>query len=140
MSELIKTLNLLWAGTIKRIEFILLKHSILLEIEVVENESVFNFEVIFEGVSSYFYSNNEGDERLQIDSYDEGDYLELTSMHYIEEGIGDISIKSQRESWTKNWYASANFVLEIWSSYLFIEAKSLSVNGTKFQVGYPINK
>ena len=134
MNELIKTINLLWAGTIKKIEFILLKHSVSLEIEVIENENVFKYEMTFEGVSSYFYSNNEGDKRLQIESYDEGDYLELTSIHYIQEGIGNIIIESQREKWTKNWYASANFVLEIWSSYLFIEATSLSVNEKKFQV------
>lgn len=133
MSELIETLNLLWAGTIKRIDFNLLKHSISLEIEVIENASVLKYEVIFEGVSAYFFSNNEGDERLQIEPYDEGDYLELTSIHYIKEGIGNIIIESQREKWTKNWYASANFVLEIWSSYLFIEAKSLSVNGRTFK-------
>lgn len=134
MSELIETLNLLWAGTIKRIDFNLLKHSISLEIEVIENISAFKYEVTFEGVSSYFFSNNEGDERLKINTYDEGDYLELTSIHYVKEGIGDIIIESQREKWTKNWYASANFVLEIWSSQLLIEAKSLSVNGRKFQV------
>lgn len=138
MKELIKNINSLWAGIIKRIEFNLLKHSIFLEIEVVENGRDFSFNVLFEDVSSHFYSNSEGVERLQISSYDEGDYLELTSIHYFEEGIGHIWIESQKENWANNWFASANFVLEIWSSYLFIEAKSLSINGEKFEVGYPI--
>lgn len=134
MSDLIETLNLLWAGTIKTIDFNLLNHSIFLEIEVFENANVFKYEVIFEGVSAFYFSQNEGDNRLQTPLYDEGDYLELTSIHYVKEGIGNILIESPREKWTKNWYASANFILEIWSSHLFIEAKSLSVNGRKFQV------
>jgi len=28
----------------------------------------------------------------------------------------------------------ANFILEIWSSYLFIVAKSLTINGNTYQV------
>ena len=43
MSELIETLNLLWAVSIKRIDFNLLKHSISLDIEVIENASVLKY-------------------------------------------------------------------------------------------------
>lgn len=137
MKELIKNINSLWAGKIKSMEFPLLKHTIFLEIEVIEDGRDLSFNVLFEGVSSYFYLNDEGSERLKIDPYEETDYLELTSIHYIREGIGHIGIESQTESWTNNWFASANFVLEMWNAYLFIEAKSLSINGIKFEVGYP---
>ena len=134
VNELTENLNSLWTGIIKRINFDLLKHSIVLELEIIENTKVFNYELIFEEVSSYFFLNNEGNNRIEIYPYEEGDYLELTAIHYIKEGIGDIVIKSQQEEWTRNLYASANFVLEIWSSYLFIEAKSVLVNGKKFYV------
>ncbi len=45
-------------------------------------------------------------------------------------------MKSLTEDWVKHYYSNANFVLEIWSSILFIEAKSVAINERVFQLGY----
>jgi len=131
------TTDALWAGIIRKMDFNLLKHEIFFDVEVIENGVSSKHSVIFEDVASYFYSNNIEDKRLEIYIPDEEDYLEMTSIHYLEGGIGQIGIQSNSEPWAKQWHSSANFIIEIWSAHLFIEARTVIIDGEIFNVGFP---
>lgn len=128
MDELKKQLNKLWSGVIENINFDYLKGSFFLKIKVIEDGVVSNFDVCFNEVSAYYYVRDIGENRLTYFQFEEGDYLELTSIDYYENGIGEIVIKSTVENWTNQFFSSANFVLEIWNSMLFIEAKKVTIN------------
>lgn len=122
-------LNKLWAGIIEKIDFDLQNETINIDIKVIENGNVNDFEVIFNGVSSHYFIKNNGSNRFSYFEVEDEDYLELTSIDYFESGVGDITIKSLSNDWVDEYFSSANFVLEIWSSILFIEAKTIKLNG-----------
>jgi hypothetical protein len=119
------------------LNFDALKHTIILNVKIIENKGEEKFEIVFNGVSAYYFIENSENKRLSPTPYDEGDYLELTSISYFEFGVGKVAIESYLHEWTKKYYSSANFALELWSSMLFIEAKSVVVNGEVFETGYP---
>lgn len=132
MNELKLQLNKLWAGTIENLKIDLLNSSIALKIRVIENGVLSNFEVIFYEISAHYFIKDSGENRLENIQVEEGDYLELTSIDYFETGIGDITIRSMTNNWVNQYFSSANFALEIWSSMLFIEAKKIAINGVVF--------
>ncbi|MNK81798.1 hypothetical protein D3C87_1015530 [compost metagenome] len=132
MNGLKMQLNELWAGTIESLNVDLLKGTIALRIKVVKNEIVSNYELTFYEVSAHYFIKNSGESRLKDFQFDEGDYLELTSIDYFAMGIGDITIRSKTNNWVNQYFSSANFALEIWSSMFFIEAKKVAINGAVF--------
>lgn len=132
-------LNQLWAGVIEEFEISPLNHTITLTIKSTEYGIEKKFNIVFGEVSAYFFVENNGDKRFNLLSYDEEDYLELTSIEYYEDGVGKVMIESSTSRWTDQYFSSANFVLEIWSSVLFIEANTVGINGEIFKVEYPRN-
>jgi hypothetical protein len=133
VKELQEQLNSLWAGVVEQLQFDILNHKITFHIKV-NNGIVQKSELIFKEVSAYYFIENSGDERLNLIEPDDGDYLELTSIDYYENGVGLVSIQSSSIDWVEQYYSSANFVLELWSSMLLIEAKSVTINGKAFNV------
>ena len=129
-------LNELWAGIIENFEFNFLKHAITLKIKTIDNGIEKKYNVVFGEVASHFFLENKGQERLNLVLYDEGDYLELTSIDYYEGGVGNIIVKSSH-NWAEQYYSSANFILEIWNSMLFVEARVITINGEVFEIDYP---
>lgn len=132
MDKLRKQLNHLWAGEITYINFDLLKKSVTINIIVTENEKTENFEVIFINVSAYYFINNNGENRFDFYEVEQDDYLELTSIDYIGREIKEIKINSHSK-WVDEYFSSANFLLEIWSSIVLIEAESIKINGIAFE-------
>lgn len=65
--------------------------------------------------------------------------MELTSIQFFKNGVGDITTKSKAEKWAEQYYSNANFVLEIWNSMLFIEASNIIINDVEYKVKYPNN-
>jgi hypothetical protein len=128
MDEIQNKLNELWAGVIDFYKFDIFKHTITLDVTVIENGEERRYNVKFKDVSAYHFYENSGEERINPLELDEGDYLELTSIQFFENGVGDIRIKSKTEKWVEQYYSNANFVLEIWESMLFIEASSIIIN------------
>lgn len=116
----------------------LLSNSISVDIQV-HGEQINYYKVVFHGVVAHFYSISEGHERLKYSHAvdHEGAYLELTTISYHPDGLGRIGIEASPEEWATQWFASANFHLEIWSASLFIEAKAISIDGKRFEVGFP---
>lgn len=126
-------LNHLWASKITKLEFDLLRNLITINVISEDAGKFNNYNVTFFEVSSYYYTKNNGKSRLTDFSYEEGDYLELTSIDYFEDGIGNITIQAPGKDWVNEYNAAANFALEIWSSLLLIEAKSIRINDSYFQ-------
>jgi hypothetical protein len=139
LNEFQNKLNEIWAGVIDFYEFNILKHTITFNITVIENGQKSKHFIVFKGVSSYHFYENSEEQRLNPVNPDEGDYLELTSIQFYKNGIGNITTKSQIEQWAEQYYSDANFVLEIWNSMLFIEASNLILNDVEYGVKYPNN-
>lgn len=121
-------LNELWAGIIECYKFDILNHSITFYVTVIENGKEKKYSVKLKGVSSYHFYENSGEQRTNLLEPDEGDYLELTSIHLFENGVGDIRITSKNEKWAEQYYSNTNIVIEIWNSILFVEADSIILN------------
>ncbi|WP_336783428.1 hypothetical protein [Paenibacillus illinoisensis] len=134
MDDLRSQLNQLWSGVIKNINFDFLNGALSLKITVIENEMASNFDIIFQEVSAHYFIRNNGESRLTTFQVEQGDYLELTSIDYFSNGIGEITISSNGNEWVNQYFSSANFVLEIWSSVLFIEAQKMIINGISYNV------
>lgn len=134
-SELQNKLNELWGGVIEFFEVDILNNSISLSIKVIDNGQENKYNLVFNRVSSYYFVHDSGEQRYNLFDPEEGDYLELTSIDYYKGGL-NIKLESLTEDWVKQYYSNPNFVLEIWSSMLFIEAKSVIINGRIFEVGY----
>lgn len=132
MKDLQFQLNNLWAGIIKKIDFDLLNGSIKLSVEVIEDGNVKVFEVIFIDVSSHYFLKNSRCNRFSFYEIEDGDYLELTSIDYFDSGVGDININSLTNKWVSEYYSKANFVIEIWSSILFIESRAIKINAVLY--------
>lgn len=134
MTEIQNRLDNLWSGIIESYEFNILKHIIKFKITVIENEKKSKYLIIFNEVSSYHFYNNSEEDRFNIIEQDEEDYLELTSIQFYPNGIGNIKIKSSKELWIEQYYSNVNFVLEMWNSMLFIEANSIVLNDIEYQI------
>lgn len=134
LDDLRSQLNQLWSGVIKNINFDFLNGALSLKITVIENEMASNFDIIFQEVSAHYFIRNNGESRLTTFQVEQGDYLELTSIDYFSNGIGEITISSNGNEWVNQYFSSANFVLEIWSSVLFIEAQKMIINGISYNV------
>ena len=134
MENLTERLNDLWESIVKDIDINISNNSISLTLEVIENGNSSNHKIIFKKVSSHFYLNNIGENRLNTNQLDEDEYLELTSINYVRNGVGEIKVSSASEPWANQCYASANFVLEIWSKLLFVEARIIVVDESEYSV------
>ncbi len=135
--DLEEQLNNLEYGKIDNLNFDILRHSIVLDFKIYVSTNNFEiFKLAFLNVSSFYFVEDSGSDRFKLRIPDPGDYEEFTSISYYRNGIGKISIQSSDDFLT--WYSSANFAIEIWNSLLFIECKSISINGKVFEVGYPM--
>ena len=132
-------LNELWAGVIDFYKFDILNHAITFNITVIENGKEEKYSIKFKGVSSYHFYEDSEEQRINPLEPDDGDYLELISIQFYENGVGDITTKSETEKWAEQYYSNSNFVLEIWNSMLFIEASNVILNDIEYKVEYPNN-
>ena len=132
--ELQQQLNKLWAGTIEELDFNIHNHTISFKIKSKWGDTIEKFNVIFSDVSSFYFVQAIGKRRLVLSKPELGDYKELTSINFYKDGVGKITVESSA-SWAQQWYSSANFVIEIWDSILFIEAKAVIVNNKIFGAG-----
>ena len=128
-------LNEMWAAVIESYEFDILKSTISFEVKTIDNGYENKYKLTFEGVSAWYFIENTGEERLNTKGYfEEGDYLELTSIDFYVGGIGQIKASSIEEVWVNQYYSNANFGLEIWNALLLVEAQSITINGNKYTV------
>lgn len=133
--QLSNTLNDLWASIIESYEFDILKNTISFELKAIDNGCENKYRIVFAGVSAWYFVKNASEKRLnKMVALNEGDYLELTSIDFYEGGIGQIKPLSTEENWVNHYYSNANFALEIWNALLLVEAKTIIINGYKYNV------
>lgn len=136
-NQLEEELNALWDGIIEKMDFDILGHTIRLNTKaVIDDKTTKRYTIVFSGVSSFYFIENTGTERFNLSQPSPGDFLELSMVVYYKKGVGKIGINPDK-TWTEQWHSSANFALELWSSILFIEAHSVTINHRTFDVGYP---
>ena len=116
----------LWASVIESMSMDLLRSEITFKLKYYYYDKWTHYTLTLSGVSSFYFANDNGEDRFRIIEYENGDILELTSMTYYPNGIGKIGIKDGFP-WTKQLYSSANFSLEIWQRNLLIEAKQIEI-------------
>ncbi len=140
-------LDKLEESTIEKIDFDLLKHEIVFDLTTYEgNEQVKN-KLFFKNVSAFFCLNDLGSDRFRFTPFEPDNRLELTSIAFYPTGLGTISLSNVKASMGTIWfsqdktaslesqmYSSANFVLEIWSRYLYIEATCIEINNTVYEL------
>nr|NNM90394.1 hypothetical protein [Bacilli bacterium] len=135
-SDVQVALNKLWASIVEEYHFDVLNHTIRFKTKVVDSGNVNEYDVQFCQVASFYFVDGLDEDRHNCIEPDEGDYVELTSVHFLNEGIGDIRVVPNGD-WTNQYSSTPNFAIEMWSKMLFIEAASVKFNQEIFNVGYP---
>lgn len=130
-------LNLLGESKIKEDKFDVLRKTISFQLSswIFENGvevKEIEHDLIFREVSAFLYVKDTPEYKFNFTEYEEGDFLTLESIGYYENGIGDILIKSDVESWANQYSANANFGIEIGTSMLLIEAGIVEINGKTY--------
>lgn len=111
----------------------ILKNSFSLSLELLENGTITHYEVEFIDICTFYFINNTTDERKDILSYEENDYLELTSIDLTDKSV-HISLRSETDAWLKQYNGCGNFTLEIWSKLIVLEAKKIKINDNVYKV------
>lgn len=130
MMNLTQWTNKLWAGYITNFTIDLKTHSICMIVETVDNNERIQTEVIFHGVSSFHYFHDQGERRFDPIHWEN---IELSEFIYSPE-----TEKTRHLSTLDNseYISNPNFIMSLWLSAMYIEAKAISFNGELFEVGY----
>lgn len=124
----------IWEYKINNLDFNMLTNSIKISIEDIDKRNQDKLDIIFEGVSSYYFINDTKKDRKNFSEYEDGNYLEITSIDVIE---GDTKIKPNAdERWLEQYESSANIEIEIWSRLLLIEASKVIIRGKEYSLPY----
>lgn len=135
--EVQEALNQLWAGIIRHHDLDLLRNALAMQIDVVDHISV-PFTVQLAELSGIYFVQSVGERRFVTLGYEEGDHLELTSIQYVEGGIGAATLTDMLPDWHRTVLSKLTFrpnvVMEIWSSWLLVEAGRVRVNDDVFEL------
>ena len=128
LEQLYEEFGKIWASKINNFEINLLYRTIKLDLEIGGSDKT--YQVIFEGVSSYYYIV--GNKKAAVD-VQPGYYSELTEIYYSP---GEQLVLQQNIAHINKPYHHSypNFWLEIWESVLLIEAKAFIINGKRYDV------
>jgi hypothetical protein len=127
-TEIAQAIAPLWASFIERIEFDILNLRMSLHLVAYESNTIEKHSMIFDGVSSFFFVNGEGESRFNTEQWENA---ELSEIHYFDPPQDSIKHTSNKAG-TPQFMAEPRFYLEIWSSVLMIEAKVITVDGTSY--------
>ncbi len=121
----------IWESTITDIKIDVLAYTIVIKLKLPFNYNERCSELVFEGVSAYYFFNATKKRRKRFIEYD-GNRVELTSINIVE---GDCEIKlNADEKWLEQYGGGATFSLEIWDNLLLIEAARVIVDGKAFDL------
>jgi hypothetical protein len=115
---------------ITEINFDILKNRIKISLDFSNGINEKNTELVFEHVSSFYFVNNTEEQRKNFVMFENGDYLELTSIDIVE-GYNTIEPKAN-EKWIEQYKTSINISIEIWNRVLFIESSQVIVGDKEF--------
>lgn len=137
MLDIQSALNTVWAGYVEHYNFDLLSHKVKFDIRITKNGEVTRHKLVFTSIASFYFVEGMGDERFNRPESDEGDCIELSSVRFFQNGIGDLSL-SPNDSWKNRYPGVPNFAIEMWNAMLFIEAASVALDEVTFSVGYVV--
>ncbi len=121
----------IWESTITDIKIDVLAHTIVMKLRLPPDCDERNCELVFEGVSAYYFFNEVKECRKRFIDYD-GNRVELTSINIVE---GDCEIKlNADEKWLEQYGGGATFSIEIWDHLLLVEAARVIVDGKAFDL------
>jgi hypothetical protein len=128
-TKLEEAIGNLWASYIDNIDIDLpnMKISFALVFNL-SNQYTIKHSLVFEGVSSFFFVNGEGDARLKLDRWENA---ELSEIYYFKKSRDHIFHKHDKNG-TPQYVAHPNFHLEIWSTAFLIEAKNVIVDEIRY--------
>ena len=129
MNDIQDYLNCLWSGVIERHVIDLFKHSVLMDIKVINNGKAIQHQLKFNQVKALYYLNDQAPLEPEDD-----DYLELTSVTFQKEETKQVKVSYDSHEYP-HLTTEANFSLEIWGREMIIEASSVEIDGKLFDVG-----
>jgi hypothetical protein len=122
--EIDRILGKLWESTITSFQFDFSLHQLKLELVAIEGGKQSKYAVIFGGVSAFFFVNGQGEKRFDLSDWN---YAELSEIyHFDHKEIQVNTITTEKGFYPHS--VTPNIFIESWSSNLFIEAKSVSIN------------
>jgi len=119
----------LWASVIDGITIDLAAHRIELTLHTIDGDKREEHGLSFHGVSAFYYVKDRGEKRFRLPT---AATLELTSASYV--GMERIRIEALLPRDRVQYSSSPGFLLEIWTSLLFVEASSAVVDGDRFDL------
>jgi len=144
MTTLEEKLNELWEAHIESYNFDLINLQLVMQLKRYVTDTDFaDCTLEFHKVSTVYFVNGFGEGRKRIfPPYEEGSWLELTSIGLIEQSM-EFHLQAQKNdvSWFSSRTGGANIVMEIWGASLFLECESIIIDGEEFIIdeSYPPN-
>lgn len=122
-------LNVLWNAYITDIQMDVLNDTLTFKLKSLKDGIVQSRELTFVDVSAYYYVKDSLSYRFNFYDREKIEYLELTSIEYLEKGSAQMymHVKEEQE-WSKSYSSEANIVMEIWESVLLIEARKIRLD------------
>lgn len=133
LTKLEPLLDSLRQSTIEKFDISIPKEKIAIDIQT-DSELYDKVKIVFEEVFSFYFINEQGN----LSHSPCFDYTKLNSIGYYENGVGEFAnLDCPDDEITEKDISLPNFALELISSSMFIEARSIKINDQKFRVGYP---
>ncbi|MDU4698582.1 MULTISPECIES: YxiG family protein [Paenibacillus] len=127
MLELQNYLNKLWTCVIEDHDIDLFNQFIFFNLKAVCRGEITYHSLKFKNVKSFYYLNGQDLYEPETD-----DYLELTSVSYLDEKVGVIANYGLEADLYR--HTKANFMIEIWNREIFIESSLVEVDGISFEI------
>jgi len=132
-NEIQSALLKLWSSGLEKIDMDI--HGLQLSIDLItgspKDMAKTPHRVVFEGVSAFFFSNGEGEDRFTTEKRN---WVEMTELDYYGRDRGDqmhLSYYFDKPN-TPGYSANPNFYLEMWGSILVVEAKEVIIDGIRY--------
>jgi hypothetical protein len=125
-AELNEILGRFWGAIIKSFVVDVCNQRIIFSLEIHHiNQEVEWHEVVFLGVSSYFFVYGKGPARFPHGSWDNAEFTEI---HITNPPGHHIQHMSDKKS-APQYQADYNVYIEVWSAVLMIEATAITIDG-----------
>jgi hypothetical protein len=125
--ELEDYLNQFWATIILKLDFDLKRRCIEITLQDSEDGEERVHVIKFQKIESFYYAMENG---TQSDLFDQEPWekLELSSIEFLDSECINIDASSIQHDWIRNFCANANFIIEIWDSYLLLKSSKVEID------------
>jgi hypothetical protein len=127
--DLKKAISYFEASVVQRFNIDLLAKKIILNVVINNDVKVENHEIIFQGVSAFYFSNGQGDSRFNLHTWES---IEISDIGYYEQPKDHITCM-HGELGTHLNNSDPNFNLDIWGTLFLIEAQEVKIDNVVYQ-------